>query len=468
MAGRVHTGGWPRVSNRLHEKRNIMKHKELAKNTGVIGLSFTCLAIGLVFGGLGVKSGAQTEPPAQKSPDAPLAQTPRPLELPSVNSDLPSPDTREVVAGNTEFALDLYGKLRTSKGNLFFSPYSISIALAMTCGGARGETEKQMAQTLHFNLPPERLHPAFAGLAAHLGAIQQKGQVKLALANSLWPQVGSLLRQDYLALCQNYYNTAITPVDYMEQKEVARKTINDWVEAKTGGKIVELLQSGTLDTSTRLVLANAVYFKGAWASPFRAGSTRNPPFHISSQNSVTAPLMQQVEVVPYAESPGLQVVELSYLGGDLSMLVLLPAKVDGLGDLEAEMTPQTLTSWTSNLQTKSVQVCLPRFKTTSEFSLQATLKALGMSDAFTFGRADFSGMDGQKDLFVSAVVHKAFVEVNEQGTEAAAATATGMGGRGNTGPPIPIFRADHPFLFLIRDNHTGSLLFLGRVTDPTK
>lgn len=381
----------------------------------------------------------------------------------------PSRDTRNVVAGNTGFAIDLYGKLRAQEGNVCFSPYSISTALAMTYGGARGETEKQMAQTLHFNLSPDKLHPAFAALEANLGEVQQKGQVKLAVANSLWPQKGYAFLPDYLALCRKYYSTSITPVDYLEHTEAARQTINDWVETRTNRKIVELLKPEMVSSSTRLVLVNAIYFKGKWASQFEARLTGNEPFHVSSEKTLTTLLMQQTHDFRYAERPDLQILELPYVGGDLSMLLLLPRKVDGLGDLEAKLTGQNLASWVAQLQSQKVTVFLPKFKITSEFLLKGTLAALGMSDAFG-GQADFSGMDGRKDLFIGDVIHKAFVEVNEEGTEAAAATAVVMLGRGapSNSRPVPVFRADHPFLFLIRDNRSGSVLFLSRVTDPTQ
>ena len=387
----------------------------------------------------------------------------------TARADEPSSHTREVVAGNTAFAIDLYGQLRTHEGNMFFSPYSISTALAMTCGGARGETEIQMAQTLHFTLLGDRLHPAFASLAADFRAAQASGNLRLAEANSLWPQKGFAFLPDYLALCRKYYGTAITPVDYTGHAEAARKTINDWVEDRTNRKIVELLQPGTVNDSSRLVLVNAIYFKGKWDRQFEAGLTEQAPFHLSAQSTVTAPLMRQMGEFRYAETPGLQVLELPYQGGDLSMLVLLPDTVEGLGHLEAELTAKNLTSWTSGLRSSKVIVFLPKFKVTSRFSLAKTLKALGMTDAFN-GQADFTGMDGRKDLFISAVEHQAFVEVNEEGTEAAAATAVLMALKGTpvSARPIPVFRADHPFLFLIRDQRNGSILFLGRVTNPTQ
>jgi serpin B len=229
------------------------------------------------------------------------------------------------------------------------------------------------------------------------------------------------------------------------------------------------------------VLVNAIYFKGKWARQFETNLTENEPFYVSSGKAVTgptyafnyaesAPLMRQTGDFGYAELPDLQVLELPYAGDDLSMIVLLPREVDGLGNLEAGLTAENLTAWTASLKSQKVNVLLPKFKMTAEFSLKDTLMALGMSDAFNFDRADFSGMDGRKDLFVEAVIHKAFVEVNEEGTEAAAATAVLMDFAAvvQHPQPIPVFRADHPFLFLIRDNRSGSILFLGRVMDPTK
>ncbi len=383
-----------------------------------------------------------------------------------VFADATSTEIHEVVAGNTEFAVGLYGQLRKQEGNLCFSPYSISTALAMTYGGARGETAKQMAQTLHFIQPLDQLHPAFAALEADFNAAQKKGEIQLAAANSLWPQQGFAFLPDYLALCRQYYGTSVTPVDYRKNAEAARKTINDWVEAETNRKIVELLKPGMVDGLTRLALVNAIYFKGKWARQFDSKLTVEQPFHLSPKEQVTAQLMRQTGDFKYAEITGLQVVELPYLGDDLAMVVLLPREADGLDHLEKELTAQNLASWTTNLQSQKVEVFLPKFKIASEFSPAQTLAALGMPDAFNPSLADFSGMDGRKDLFISKVVHKAFVDVNEEGTEAAAATTVlmGFGGRSR----LPVFRADHPFLFFIRDNHNGSILFLGRVTDPTK
>ena len=379
----------------------------------------------------------------------------------------PSADVQQVVTGDNAFAADLYGRLRGQDGNLFFSPYSISTALAMTYAGARGDTATQMAQTLHFNLPASDLPPAFADLAAGLNAIQQEGNIQLAIANSLWPQKEFPFLPKYLALCQKYYGAAVYPVDFIGHTEVTRQTINDWVSGKTNGKITDLLAPGSID-GARLVLVNAIYFKGNWVHRFQPDATRDQPFHVSPESTTNASMMQQAAEFGYAEFPDLQVLELPYAGNDVSMVVLLPRTVDGLGKLEQQLTATNLAAWTTNLLRQQVRVFLPKFTATSEFSLRDTLVAMGMTDAFDSGKADFSGMDGRRDLYISKVIHKAYVKVDEQGTEAAAATAVTMKFAGVMAqPPMPIFMANHPFLFLIRDNRTGSVLFLGRMTNPT-
>lgn len=394
-------------------------------------------------------------------------------------ADSNSADMNQVVAGNSEFAVDLYARLRTGEGNVFFSPFSISAALAMTYAGARAETASQMAHTLHLDLPPDQLHPAFSELKTNLDAtpgmwsgifyrlFQQKGQVRLAVANSLWPQIGFDFRQDYLALCEENYGAAVVPVDFAGDTEGARTKINDWVSDRTNKKIPELIKSGMLDRLSRLVLVNAIYFNGDWQSKFNAAGTKDQSFHISSGTSVTARLMQQTAEFGYAEFPDLQVLAMPYAGRQISMVVLLPRTVDGLTKLEAQLTPESLKSWTSPLWSRKVRVFFPSFTFRSQFLLSDTLAAMGMPDAFEMAKADFSGMDGRKDLFISSVIHEAYVKVDEKGTEAAAATAVAMAGRAAAPlSEIPVFRADHPFLFLIRDNQTGSILFLGRVMNP--
>ncbi len=371
------------------------------------------------------------------------------------------PDAAIAARGNAAFAVDLYRVLAAERGNLCCSPYSISTALAMTYAGARGETARQMAQALHLTLDPARLHPAFAELEAGLRASQDKGDVLMQIANKLWPQVGYPFLETFLALTESYYGVTITPLDYRDP-EAARLTINAWVEEKTHGKIVDLIRPGLLSPITTLVLVNAIYFKGNWAHQFDPQRTAPAPFWKTSSDSVEVPMMNQAADFRYGETAGCQILELPYVGENLAMTLLLPQEPDGLAALEAVLTVETLERWTKELWETRVEVHLPRFKVTGAFELKQALMALGMVDAF--GGADFSGMDGTLSLFISAVVHQAFVEVNEEGAEAAAATAVIMA-RGMPMPP-PVFRADHPFLFLLRDRRTGGILFIGRVADP--
>jgi|GEM_PF-406282 len=377
-------------------------------------------------------------------------------------------DARTLVQDNSAFAFDLYQKLRTSEGNLFFSPYSISIALAMTYAGARGHTEKQMAKALRFSLDQKKLHPAFAELESRLNSLQKAGNIKLSVANSLWPQQDCKFLDEYLSLTKKYYGVSITPVDYKRAREAARKMINKWVEDKTQDKIKNLIQPGILDALTRLVLVNAIYFKGNWESQFEVSQTKDALFFVSSERSVQTPMMSQKHKFRYAEFESLQILELPYVGNELSMLVLLPREADGLKELESRLSVENLKQWKSRLSMREVLVFLPKFKMTSKFRLDKTLVSMGMVDAFSHTKANFAGMDGRPDwLYIGAVIHQAFVDVNEEGTEAAAATAVVMEGRGRPVPP-PIFRADHPFVFLVQENQTGSILFIGKLTDPTK
>ena len=255
-----------------------------------------------------------------------------------------------VVQGNTEFALDLYQKLRTTKGNLFFSPHSISTALAMTYAGARGDTEVQMSQALHFTLDQKQLHPAFASLDTMLNAVQERGNIQLRVANALWPQQGYAFLEDYLALTKEYYGVLITPLDYNDT-ETARETINAWVEEKTEEKIKDLIGPGVLNALTRLVLTNAIYFKGDWASQFDETLTENAPFWVTPTETVEVPMMAQKHKFRYTESDKLQILELPYVGDDLSMIVLLPRKADELTGLEGTLTAETTGKWTTNLST---------------------------------------------------------------------------------------------------------------------
>ncbi|MDE0740834.1 MAG: serpin family protein [Planctomycetota bacterium] len=382
----------------------------------------------------------------------------------------PASDVEDLAADNTRFALKLYKELNDGSGNLFFSPYSISTAMAMTWGGARGETARQMAGALEFTLKPdkeggplgrERLHTAFGELQRNLRAAGGKGGVEMSIANALWPQKNYPFLKSYLKMVEAEYGSAGRPLDYRSPEE-ARGVINRWVEDETRKKIKDLLPEGSIDSMTRMVLTNAIYFKGNWATQFKVKITRELPFRMASGKSAKTPMMFQKGNFGFFQDAEVQVLEMPYKGEKVSMVVLLPRKVDGLVSLEKNLAAGKLSGWLGKLRRVKVDTLFPKFKMTSRFDLSSKLQNLGMKRAF--GEADFSGMDGTRQLYLSAVFHKAFVEVNEEGTEAAAATGAVVGLR--SARRGPSFRADHPFLFLIRDKATGSILFLGRYARP--
>jgi len=365
---------------------------------------------------------------------------------------------RPFARSSNRFGCELYAKLRAQDGNVFCSPYSITTALAMTYAGARGPTAAEMATVLHLpKIDGSDVHAGFGALMADLASTG----AELSVANALWGQQGETFLDSYLSLVKKHYAAGFRQADFRGATEAARREINDWVEQRTRKRIQELLQPGVLAPTTSLVLTNAIYFKGAWSRPFPSRATGARPFRLRDGRSVNVPTMHQVARFRYAEDKGTQALELAYKGGRITLVVLL---AKDLSALERELDASRLHSLTNRLTTESVSVFLPRFLVTSRFSLADTLAALGMPTAFS-GRADFSGMNGRGGLFISAVEHKAFVAVDESGTEAAAATAVVMK-RGGLAPGTKLFRADRPFLFLIRDTRTGCILFLGRVLDP--
>jgi len=403
----------------------------------------------LVVGPAAVQSGGPPEPKESPNPKQAWA------------------DAQTVAKGNTAFALDLYGRLGQKPGNLFFSPYSISTALAMVYGGARGQTAEQMQDVLHLGLVPERLHPACGALVERINAPPEKDAYKLSVGNALWGQQGYPFVPAYLDLTRRHYGAGFRQIDFRTDPDGARKIINTWVEKQTQKKITDLFKPGVINGMTRLVLANAIYFKGNWAEQFKKADTRDAPFLVAPDKKVQAPLMFRKKRFGHMKGKGFQALRMPYEGKNLSMVVLLPDKVDGLPALEKKLSAESLRQWLRQMRWREVRVFLPRFKMTSEFSLSGTLAAMGMPDAFIDGKADLSGINGSRDLFIQAVVHKAFIDVNEEGTEAAAATGITVGAT-SVPPPPTVFRADHPFLFMIVDQRTGSLLFMGRVVDPTK
>lgn len=379
-----------------------------------------------------------------------------------------------IVEGNNTFALELYAKLQSQGGNLFVSPYSISTALAMTHAGARGRTASQMAEVLHFPvvaasspapMDQQQFASAYGRIIKDLNERGGKGTYTLNVANALWGQKGFGFLKEFLELVRTNYGGQLSEVDFMKAAEPARKTINAWVEKQTKGKIKDLIPAGVLDSMTRLVLTNAIYFKGNWARQFKKDQTRDAPFTLADGQKIETPMMNQTAEFGYTETQDLQCLELPYVGKELSMVILLPREPNGLASLEKSVTAENLSQWLGRLFTREVVVSVPKFKATTQFSLGSVLRSMGMADAFS-GEADFSGMDGKKDLCISAVIHKAYVDVNEEGTEAAAATGVVMRLTSIGPSEKPVFRADHPFLFLIRDNKSGGILFIGRVMNP--
>ncbi|MBW7988515.1 MAG: serpin family protein [Planctomycetes bacterium] len=386
-------------------------------------------------------------------------------------------DKQIVVAGNNEFAFDLYSKLRSSKGNLFFSPYSISTALALAYCGARGQTESEMATVLRLPTAPGktaavkdmfgqmRFHSAFGKIIKDLNSRGKKGGYELRVANALWGQKGYGFLEEYLKLIETNYGGKLNEVDFIRAAETARKTINKWVERKTNNKIKNLIQKGVLNSMTRMVLTNAIYFKGNWARQFKKDKTKDAPFTLIDGKKVDAAMMNQTAEFGYLETESFQGLELPYVDDELSMIIMLPKEIDGLDEFEKTLTVENLSKWLNKLYTRQVVVSVPKFKMTSQFGLASVLKSMGMKDAFS-SNANFSGINGKRNLFISAVIHKAYVDVNEEGTEAAAATAVTMKLTSVMPSRTPVFRADHPFLFLIRDNHSGGILFIGRIMNP--
>jgi len=389
-------------------------------------------------------------------------------------------DLQTVVKGNNDFGFDLYQELKDEEGNLFFSPYSISTVLTMTYAGARGETEKEMAEVLHFYLGQEQLHLKLSKIQLKLNSIQERGYIQLSIANSLWFQEGYHFLDEFVSLNKNYYDSELKFVDFIDHTEEARIAINTWVEKETKDKIKDIIKPGVLTNLTKLVLCNAIYLKAPWAYQFDKNDTKKASFHLTSQENIQADMMNQIEDFRYKDFGSFSALELPYASDqylrhkDPSMIIFLPKEIEGLTQFEENFTYANVKQWINELKTTyptEVIISIPKFKITSEFDLANTLSTMGMPNAFNLRTADFSGMTGTKEFFIGGVIHKAFVDVNEKGTEAAAATFVAMDMCIDMEPDKPKpqkFIADHPFIFLVRDNQTGSILFIGRIIDPTK
>lgn len=394
-----------------------------------------------------------------------------------------SGDAVRAAQANNAFGLDLYAQVREEPGNLFFSPYSIASAFAMVYGGARSNTKSQVAEVFHFEGEQEGLHQGFSelnGLFNSMGSTSgaagkcwwscdgtEEVTLGLCVANALWAQQGHIFLDAYLELLDTYYEAAVSLVDFALAPGGAASQINDWVRTATENEITELVTAQDLAATTRLVLTNAIYFKGAWVYQFDKKLTQNAPFYLADGSAVEAPMMEAEGDFRVFWHEDFDMVEMPYVGGELAMVVLLPhAEQDinglkALDTIEAELSAANLEAWVSELAEQRMTVYLPKFSMETRYALKESLIAMGMPDAFDQGVADFSGMDGTNDLFVFDAFQAAFVDVNEEGTEAGAATAVTMSCSAR-----PPFRADHPFIFLIRDTDSGAILFLGRMANP--
>lgn len=373
-------------------------------------------------------------------------------------------ESQPIAQGANSFGFDLYGQLRTSPGNVFLSPINISSALGMTAVGAKGETLDEMLNTLH--LPKGNgLAKGFAALLAQLQA-DAKAPYELSLAAAIWGHEPLPIEQSFLDQVNKGFGGGLRRVNF-KNKEAAVKMINAWVEQQTKNRIQNLLTPDNITPLTRMVLTSAIYFKGQWQYKFNKALTQNQPFWSTLEKPTTVPMMHQPVEARYFADPALQLVELPYKGDRMSMVVILPRAKGKLKELEATLSAGTVDAWLAKAKSMSGDVAMPRFEFTTRYQLPDQLQALGIKKAFGAG-ADFSGITTAEPLYISDVIHKAYIKVDEEGSEAAAATAVIM-----DRAPSPVmdrfaFRADHPFVFLIRDRQTGTVLFLGRYSEPTK
>ena len=371
------------------------------------------------------------------------------------------------------FAIDVYRQLAEEGGNLFFSPYSISSALAMTYAGARGDTASEMAKVLHFT-GYAKIHAAMKSLQDRFNSIPDE-MGSLDIANRLWLDKREKLTQDYEALTRKYYGAGVETVDFLNAHERTRVKINDWVAQKTRDRIKDLLQENNVTPTTKLILVNAIYFNSAWLEPFDKALTREEPFRTGKYERHDVHMMRRTGHFMYGENLDAQWLKIPYKIPGFSMLILLPRENESftqLKKLEKKLTPETLASWTSDMNFSKVALRMPRFKDERRYSLTEILQRLGMKLAFT-NDADFSGMvekpvvDGHA-LHIDYVIHQAFIELDEERTEAAAATAVGMMRTSAAIMPEPVieFNADHPFIYCLMDDQTGVILFMGRMEQP--
>lgn len=382
-------------------------------------------------------------------------------------ANIPEDANQKVGAMNNAFALDLYGHLADKQGNLLFSPTSIQTALAMTWAGARGQTAEQMARTLHLDQTPHA-GEQLGSLLRDLNSGGAKSGYELSVANALWGLKAYPFLPAYLDTVEKNYGGHLAELDFTADPEGSRQAINQWVANQTRDKIQDLMPQGSITPATRLVLTNAIYMKGKWQQPFEHSQTHDADFFQSPSRKVTAPFMFQFSHFRYAEDADVQVLELPYGTGELAMRIFLPRRSDQLTALEHSLADSRFAELSGKLQRQEVRVWLPKFKTEASYHLEDVLPGMGIKLAFEPHQADFTGMTSQSQFFINTVIHKAYINTDEEGTEAAAATGVGMRATAIMAhPPEPKqFRADHPFVFAIVHQPSGAILFLGRLMSP--
>ncbi len=387
------------------------------------------------------------------------------LLLANFLTQLFSENVRNSVAeSNNKFCLDLYNELRQTDGNLFFSSYSIFSALAMTYEGANGSTAKEMEKSLYLE-DQEKFQEKFQSLQNEIN--KSKKKYELNSANAIWLQNKYPFKKDYIEKIEQFYHGKVTNLNFAEKAESSRRTINNWIEKKTNDKIKKLISPNVLSPLTRMVLTNAIYFKGKWKLEFKKEATEKRAFHLNDQNTIQTNMMRKTDYFRYGETENIQILEMEYEGDDLSMLIILPKRND-IENIEKLLNWEKLQSWNSLLKKEKVVVTIPKFTFETKYFLNDYLINMGISAAFQ-SSADFSKMSPTAELFISDVIHQAFLEVSEEGTEAAAATAVVMEALSagpDHKPEIKIFNADHPFLFLIQQKETKNILFFGRLKNP--
>ena len=386
-------------------------------------------------------------------------------EVRSIPGELVEP-VREIAGANSQFALDLYNHLRLEEGNLFFSPLGITTAIAQVWIGAKGDTRLEMARALHFSESATLVHRSYGAIITSLNSRKALGLYDLALINRLWLDSSATIKKSFLEISRDHYKSAPERIGFSANPESARELINRRILDDVRGKIKDLIPPKALDTETRFVITNSIYFKGDWQRPFSKAASKARPYYPAPGDTIQVPTMYQEGEFRLAQNDTCSLITLPYDGNDLIMIIVLPQKVDGLGEIETNLNKGTLNRWLGNQVNSKVRVSLPLFKMNSSYHLNQYLRELGIESAFDQEKADFTGMTDVKPLWISSVFHKGFISVNEEGTEAAAGTGVVLKSIGEIEASPPVFRADHPFLFLIQDRITKCVLFMGRVVNP--